>query len=1114
MLLTDSGRSVRPVIGFISTWPVYQGTTLDRHAHALMQGIRAAARDRGCDLLLSAGVTAAADGRWRTVWPVPAPDSDLVPVGPWDTNGLIVVPDDLSDAQSRYIADLQASGFPIVFTTPEAPGPRVVVDNAGGIRLAVGHLVEHGHTRIAFVAGKEHRGGDSAERLRAFRAAMEAAGLTADVRLIAYGEHRFDGGRLAMRRILAAGADFTAFVASNDLSCLGALEELAAAGRRVPDDVAAIGFDDILDARSHAPSLTTVRHPTFTLGYQAVVSLLQRIEDPSGVPEVIVEPTRLIVRRSCGCGPERSVPDGWPSARPLTAADPGLAQALGEEMAAAADPEARHATTDELSEDCRSLARALLDACGPARDASVLQDELRRAVMRTQQRGDDAHLWQSAVSVLYRASGRLAGLVPGADQGWILSLVDLARSEVAEHAQRQTTRLLLEHLGTMSRLGRLTSQLLAAHDLHDTAAILDEHLPSLGVSDFLACLYVPDDDDPGERAEVILASGLPPGAVGRVFPTRRFPPPGLYPPDRPLQLVVLPLTVTGGLDGFVAMTMSDLEVAAAIVTNLGSAIRASRLYQQAVEGRRLAEEASTIKSRFLSMVSHELRTPLSVVVGLSDLVLREARDGSSPSATMVADLERMAASAEHLGRLIGDVLDLASGESGQLRLTTAPLDLGRLLGDVATVGRGMAAARGLGFEADLPEAGPWVVGDGTRLRQVTLNLLSNAVKFTPEGSVALAVSEHGGVATVAVSDTGVGVAPDELGVIFTEFGRSRRAPAAAEPGLGLGLAIADQLVGLHGGRLEVRSPGLEGRGSTFSFSLPIVTAPPVDEEGPSEDPGNAPPTAALHPARVPRVLVVEDDPDMRDLHARIVAEAGARPLLAADGRDALAVMASEIPDLVLLDLRMAGTDGFRTLAAMRSAAATRDIPVIVITGQRLADADLDRLDQGVAAVVSKGVLTAAETRARIEAALAGRPWLGSATQRIVRRATAFIERHHAEPLTRELIAREVAISPDYLTDCFRQELGVTPMVYLTRCRIRRARELLETTDRTVTSVALAVGFSDVSHFTRTFHRDVGVSPRAYRRSGSARPARGCAVRSPGIRQDLPGPGQDRPDSAS
>jgi AraC-like DNA-binding protein len=138
------------------------------------------------------------------------------------------------------------------------------------------------------------------------------------------------------------------------------------------------------------------------------------------------------------------------------------------------------------------------------------------------------------------------------------------------------------------------------------------------------------------------------------------------------------------------------------------------------------------------------------------------------------------------------------------------------------------------------------------------------------------------------------------------------------------------------------------------------------------------------------------------------------------------------------------------------------------------------LNRGVATVLSKGVFGAAETLSRIEAVLARHRTLAVPTQRLIRRAMSYIHEHYAEPLTREQIARYINISPDYLTDCFHKELGLTPMAYLNRYRIRQARDLLVNSDLKITQIAFAVGFSESAHFTRTFQREVGVTPRAYR----------------------------------
>jgi transcriptional regulator GlxA family with amidase domain len=154
--------------------------------------------------------------------------------------------------------------------------------------------------------------------------------------------------------------------------------------------------------------------------------------------------------------------------------------------------------------------------------------------------------------------------------------------------------------------------------------------------------------------------------------------------------------------------------------------------------------------------------------------------------------------------------------------------------------------------------------------------------------------------------------------------------------------------------------------------------------------------------------------------------------------------------------------------------------VIVLTARLLSDAELERCNRGVAAMLSKDMLSTSETLSLIEAALSRQRALGRVTQQLVRQAMACIHTRYAEPLNREDIARYVGINADYLTDCFRQEMSITPMTYLRRYRIHQARELLETTDLSIIQVALEVGFSDGAHFTRTFQREVGMTPRAYR----------------------------------
>jgi YesN/AraC family two-component response regulator len=225
---------------------------------------------------------------------------------------------------------------------------------------------------------------------------------------------------------------------------------------------------------------------------------------------------------------------------------------------------------------------------------------------------------------------------------------------------------------------------------------------------------------------------------------------------------------------------------------------------------------------------------------------------------------------------------------------------------------------------------------------------------------------------------------------------------------------------------------------------------------------------------------VDDDPGILDLHSRLVKQIGCQALTARNGRQALEMIGQTRPDLILLDLMMPEMDGFAVIEALQARESTRNIPVIVLTARLLSEADLERCNRGVSAILSKGVFTTTETLNHIESALTRQHTLGKATQQIVRQAMACIHTRYTESLSREDIASHIGISADYLTDCFRQELGITPMIYLRRYRIRQARQLLETTDASIMQVALEVGFSESAHFTRTFQREVGVTPRAYR----------------------------------
>jgi signal transduction histidine kinase/AraC-like DNA-binding protein/ABC-type sugar transport system substrate-binding protein len=1184
----------RPTIGVLAGWQFAWTPTPLSYLDPIFRGAGLAAHDLGCNLLVGCGV-----GPWtdrseslRAAWPLVSSDSDFVPIGPWNTAGIIAVNPLHSEFRSRHVQELRETGHPLLFVAAGERGPSIVADNRSGVLEAMQHLVEHGHRGIAFIAGSvEDMEGDTGERLQAYHDTVKAMGLDADPRLVAWGRHVYEGGDAAMRKILASGVPLTAVLASNDESALGAIQALREAGLRIPQDVAVIGFDDRPESAVQEPALSSVHIPLRKMGYLAVEMLFRYLTGQSQTVESARVPTWLVARESCGCGQNTphlaaSIVATLQTEVPVRTARRGQ---LAQDMAASVPAEAEGLSSNEIDDLCRCLVSAL--SASVERDASPrFQEALEAILRRVAGSGDDGHAWQVAIASLGAA---LDGL-PAATRGLAAELLDHARLAISASIQRELRRHVVDQRWTLNRLGTLTARLLATLDEIEVYKVLAQHLPAMGIHTAWLALFGGEGDDPVAWTALRDLTSL--DQPIRHLPSREFPPEGLLPPDQSFGLALFPLTGPRGQLGYVAFDTARLDLYGAITQELATALNSAELYREASEGRRLAEEANKLKSRFLSMVSHELRTPLNLIVGLSGILLHESdeSDTSLPEPYR-RDLEYIYANAQHLGGLIGDVLDLASSDAGQLRLANEFVDLGQALSLVADTGRRLAYERGLAWEADLPTSGPWVWGDRTRLRQVVLNLVNNAIKFTTQGQVCLGVNVDADSVTVAVHDTGLGIPPEEQDVVFDEFRRSERSRVHGYGGLGLGLAICRRLIDMHGGAMGVRSSGEEGAGSTFYFTLPTVE-PPAAQVQPSAIPAAeksalvlthrmagsqnlpeylhergfdvksafidetpdwlsqvviSPPGAILvdigaapqqswsvlkaiksHPQTqdlpvlfcalspqggsvlefdyltkpiepdgltrlldqqwlmpdpdhdVRTILVVDDDPDTLEMHARIVQAHSQthRVLTARNGLEALDILQRAEIDLVVLDLIMPELDGFAVLEAMHEKGVTREIPVIVVTGQLLTGREMARLNRGVATVLSKGLFSLEETLAHIDAALERNRKLSAQAQRLVRQAMAYIHQNYADPLSRAALARHVALSEDYLTACFRKELGVTPITYLNRYRVNRAKQLLTDTDQSITEIALEVGFSDSGYFSRVFRREVGLSPEAYRQA--------------------------------
>lgn len=247
----------RPTVGAIAGWQFYGTMLTMSYLSPIYQGIRQAAYDLGCNLLLACGMgpSGQINEPLRPAWFDVIEDTDFVPVGPWNTHGLIIINPLQRPERSQAVQAIRASGHPVIFVGSGERGPTIVADNVGGVYAALRHIVEHGHRQIAFIAGSQtDLEGDSGDRLRAFQAAMIEFGLPIDPRLIVFGRHVFTGGYEAMRRLLATGVPFTAVLVSNDESAIGAITALREAGKRVPHDIAIIGFDDRIEGLLQEPA--------------------------------------------------------------------------------------------------------------------------------------------------------------------------------------------------------------------------------------------------------------------------------------------------------------------------------------------------------------------------------------------------------------------------------------------------------------------------------------------------------------------------------------------------------------------------------------------------------------------------------------------------------------------------------------------------------------------------------------------------------------------------------------------------------------------------------------------------------------------------------------------
>jgi PAS domain S-box-containing protein len=351
----------------------------------------------------------------------------------------------------------------------------------------------------------------------------------------------------------------------------------------------------------------------------------------------------------------------------------------------------------------------------------------------------------------------------------------------------------------------------------------------------------------------------------------------------------------------------DLRRTAALLADANRAERAAKAE---------AELANRLKDQFLATVSHELRAPLNAVLGWAEML----RKGVLAGPRRQRALDAVHANAKRQTQLIEDLLDVSRIVSGKMSVTRAAVDLNGVVRDALEITQPFADAKRIQIRTDIEAPLGYILGDTARLQQILSNLLTNAVKFSLEkGEVRLAVRRARNMVEMTVSDNGQGIAPDFLPLVFEPFRQADGTTTRAHGGLGLGLAIVKHLVEAHGGTVTASSPG-EGLGATFTVLLPIAAAYLEDDPPPAKSPsvpaGELPESSPSLEGTT--VLVVDDDPDSRDVIAAFLESACASVFTAASAAQALDLLKQQHVNVLVADIAMPGEDGYALIRKVRA----------------------------------------------------------------------------------------------------------------------------------------------------------------------------------------------------
>jgi signal transduction histidine kinase/ActR/RegA family two-component response regulator len=344
-----------------------------------------------------------------------------------------------------------------------------------------------------------------------------------------------------------------------------------------------------------------------------------------------------------------------------------------------------------------------------------------------------------------------------------------------------------------------------------------------------------------------------------------------------------------------------------------------------------AEEANRAKSIFLANMSHELRTPLNAIIGYSEMLQEETQE--SGNGAVVEDLQKIQSAGKHLLSLINDILDLSKIEAGKMGLHLESFDVAEVIEEIASTVQPAVAKNSNTLRVDITQNVGQMRSDLTKVRQILLNLLSNSCKFTDHGTISLSVDrrtiDHRDWLQFEVEDTGIGITEEQKENLFREFSQADTSISRKYGGTGLGLAITHRFVQIMQGTITVDSE--PGRSTTFTIQLPAEVALESNDPPRSELPVATTAPSLPDPFDRGTILVIDDDPAVRDLTSRFLSKMSFHVVTAEGGADGLRLAKEVQPFLITLDVMMPQMDGWRVLKEIKADPGLAEIPVIMVT---------------------------------------------------------------------------------------------------------------------------------------------------------------------------------------